>query len=374
MKFLILNADYYEFMRWLYAKHPRLEKQPYEKQTQARAESFYGVADFYSGNLRKLGHEAWDIRANNVFIQRAWAREHDVPVSPSYYWHFLLRRNIVPWVERVRNRRWFYEILAAQIKYFKPDILLNQAMDGIGSQFLREIKPYVRLLIGQIASPVPEGEDFGCYDLIISSLDNFVEYFRKQNIPSERLNLGFEPRVLDGLDKTSKKSIPVSFVGGLSGFHEERVRILEYLRQKLDMQIWGMVIENLSPDLRTRRCYKGEAWGYDMYQILQNSKITLNHHGRWAGPYANNCRLYEATGVGTLLITDWKVNLHELFEPGKEVVAYHTPEECEELVRYYLEHEEERESIAKAGQQRTLRDYTYYQRMQELINIVHKYL
>ena len=27
MRFLIVNADYPEFLRWLYAKHPGLEKQ-----------------------------------------------------------------------------------------------------------------------------------------------------------------------------------------------------------------------------------------------------------------------------------------------------------------------------------------------------------
>jgi len=111
-----------------------------------------------------------------------------------------------------------------------------------------------------------------------------------------------------------------------------------------------------------------------MYQVLRRSKITLNCHGRWAGPYANNCRLYEATGVGTLLITDWKVNLHELFEPGKEIVAYRTAEECAELIKYYLKHDEERKAIARAGQQRTLREHTYFQRIQELVEIVQKYL
>jgi spore maturation protein CgeB len=84
--------------------------------------------------------------------------------------------------------------------------------------------------------------------------------------------------------------------------------------------------------------------------------------------------LFEATGVGTLLITDWKVNLHNMFELGKEVVAYRTPEECVDLIQYYLEHDEEREAIARAGQERTLREHTYYQRMQALVNLLAKYL
>jgi spore maturation protein CgeB len=83
--------------------------------------------------------------------------------------------------------------------------------------------------------------------------------------------------------------------------------------------------------------------------------------------------LFEATGVGTLLVTDWKKNLHEMFEPGKEVVSYRTPEECAEMIQYYLEHNEERVAIARAGQQRTLRDHTYSKRMPELVDIIQKY-
>jgi spore maturation protein CgeB len=109
-----------------------------------------------------------------------------------------------------------------------------------------------------------------------------------------------------------------------------------------------------------------------MFQILSESKITLNHHGDVA-PYANNMRLFEATGTGALLITDWKPNLAEMFEPGREVVTYHTAEECAEQIGCYLEHEKERDEIAKAGQQRTLREHTYYHRVQELVDLVRKY-
>lgn len=83
MKFLILDIDYPEFLCWLYAQHPGLAKQPYKEQMQARMESLFSVADFYSSNLRKLGHEAYDIHANNEFMQKAWAREHGIRVEES---------------------------------------------------------------------------------------------------------------------------------------------------------------------------------------------------------------------------------------------------------------------------------------------------
>jgi len=107
-----------------------------------------------------------------------------------------------------------------------------------------------------------------------------------------------------------------------------------------------------------------------MYGVLAESRISLNRHIDVAGRFANNMRLFEATGVGTLLLTDQKDNLHQLFEVGKEVIAYSTPQECAELIAYYLDHEDERRAIARAGQARTLRDHTYQLRMKELAQIV----
>ena len=107
-----------------------------------------------------------------------------------------------------------------------------------------------------------------------------------------------------------------------------------------------------------------------MYRVLARSRISVNYHIELAGPFANNMRLYETTGVGTLLLTDWKENLSELFEPDVEVVAYHSPDDCVEKIKHLLSHESERARIAQSGQARTLRDHTYKSRMAELAAIV----
>lgn len=393
MKFLILNTDYPKFLSWLYAQHPGLEQQPYEEQMRVRNESLFGDADFYPYNLRKLGHKAWGIYTNNKFMQRAWSKEHSVKLQESEsmieQWRHVLDpmrevaaktplrlfkplfRSALKYLNNPHS--WLYDILRAQIKYYKPDILLNQ-LHGVSGRFLLETKPYMRLLVAQIASPLPQEEDFSVYDLVISSLPNFVEYFRQNGLRSEFIKLGFEPCILKALKNDIDKIIPVSFVGSFYSAHANRIRLLNYLCTHADIKIWGQGIDSLPQDSAIRHAYIGSAWGIQMYHVICNSKITLNHHIDVAEHYANNMRLYEATGVGTLLITDWKVNLHEMFEPGKEVIAYRTPEECRELIRYYLEHDEEREAIARAGQQRTLREHTYYQRMQELVKVARKYL
>jgi spore maturation protein CgeB len=71
-----------------------------------------------------------------------------------------------------------------------------------------------------------------------------------------------------------------------------------------------------------------------------------------------------------MLLTDAKTNLGELFEPGREVVCYGDANELAALIHHYLQHDDEREAIAQAGQQRTLRDHGYDKRMGELVEIL----
>jgi spore maturation protein CgeB len=81
-------------------------------------------------------------------------------------------------------------------------------------------------------------------------------------------------------------------------------------------------------------------------------------------------RLYEATGVGSCLLTDWKSNLGELFEDGVEVVSYKSADECIEKVDYLLANEDARRAIATAGQRRTLRDHSFDNRAVQLDRII----
>jgi hypothetical protein len=373
MRVLILDTDYPAFIDWLYAEHPALHKKPFDEQLRVHTEACFGLAGFCSSNLRTLGHEAYDLQINNEYIQKQWAREHGLKVASDWQWQFRLRRGIVPWVSHNQVRRWFHDILAAQIRHYKPDVVLNLAMDGLGSDFLQEMKQHTRLLVGQIAAPLPEGENWGVYDLVISSLPNLVEHFRRIGVRSEFNRLAFEPAVLSALHG-QVKDIPVSFVGSFTSSHSKRDQLLEHLCSNLPMSVWGIGIERLPHDSSIRACYLGAVWGLRMFRVLASSKIVVNHHSDIAQCYANNMRLFEATGTGALLVTDWKDNLPEMFLPGKEVVAYRNREECGELIQYYLEHNDEREAIAASGRRRTLESHTYLQRMRDLSGILVKYL
>ena len=69
-------------------------------------------------------------------------------------------------------------------------------------------------------------------------------------------------------------------------------------------------------------------------------------------------------------MTEAAPNLVELFEPGREVVAYEDADDLVDKARYYLANEQERITVASAGQGRTLRDHTYRVRIAELAKML----
>ena len=104
-------------------------------------------------------------------------------------------------------------------------------------------------------------------------------------------------------------------------------------------------------------------FGLEMFRALARSQATIYVHIAAAGRCTGNIRLFEATGVGACLVTDWKEDLGDLFELDREVVSYRSPDECAEKVRWLLDHPGKCAEIGKAGQQRTLREHSYAQRL-----------
>ena len=106
--------------------------------------------------------------------------------------------------------------------------------------------------------------------------------------------------------------------------------------------------------------------GDDMVDVINSYKIHLNCN------ISNdiNYRTFETTGCGTFLLTNYTPGLEKLFDIGKEIVVYNDLNDLDNKVRYYLENEEEREKIAKAGYERSKKDHTYYERAKILVNII----
>lgn len=348
---LFINTYYDGFLIDFYRKHPELLGAPYREQQGLLEAHCFGDSDFYSAGLIQAGWSSDDLVINAEPLQQAWMRENGCDASG-------------------------FDLVVEQVKRARPNAVYLQNL-GLGTaEFLAAIRPHTELIVGQIAYPLPAQTDLSGFDIIFSSFPHYVERFRKAGITAYYQPLAFEPRVLESLTRFpyAKRPIEVSFVGGISPQHGKGYQLLESLAENLPILFWGYGAETLAPESAIRARHHGEVWGKDMFYLLGASQITINRHIDVAENSANNMRLFEATGCGALLITDYKENLGELFEIGKEVVAYHSPQECIELVRYYLAHPEEAQLIAAAGQARTLRDHSYGLRMRQTAEILERHL
>lgn len=372
MRIALLDTYYPRFLANHYAAHPALADEAYAGQRQNLLDQVFGTSDFYTRHLQAMGHDAQDLIVNCTPLQKMWAQTHHVHYSALALKlpQRMLRLPVVgPWLSALPG---LVEIAVAQVKATRPDVLYCQDLWFLPPQKLAELRPFVRLIVGQIASPLPPEAYLKGYDLILTSFPHFVPRLRAMGVAAEYFRIGFDTRVLELLG-TVEKGIDASFVGGISRHHGKALPMLEYLARSTPIEFFGYGAGGLNRASHIVARHHGEVWGLDMYRALARSRVTLNRHINVAENNANNMRLYEATGVGALLITDLKDNLGELFEVGKEVVAYSSPEEAAEMIRYYIAHPEEARVIARAGQERTLKEHTYKNRMDELLPLVARY-
>ena len=204
------------------------------------------------------------------------------------------------------------------------------------------------------------------YDLILTSFPHFVDRFRALGLDGEYLRLASSRGCSTGSGRRLDR--PRTFVGSVDPrVHPEGVILLERVAPELPIEAFGYGAGEPPPASPLAPRTAARHGGSDMYPRLAELRVTLNRHIGTAEGFANNMRLYEATGVGALLLTEAAPNLAGIFEPGVEIVTYTDADELVEKARHYLEHDDERAAIAAAGQARTLREHTYEQRTRELV-------
>ena len=310
--------------------------------------------------FKKNGHDSKMIIPNLNILQEKWCTENKVGFDSD----------------------WMFSIPIEQIKKEKPDILFISSNFEYYDSFLKEVKPYVGKVCAWISCPFDKGLNLSNIDHIFTLFKPHYNFFKSKNISTTLTHAAFDDLILNSLPK--KKEYGLTFIGGIGSFHKQREKYLKALIKNTNIKIWGYgyksknPIKNILKQIKSgfiyNKVYQGEAWGKDMLKILALSKITFNAHGDIAIGHAVNMRMFEATGVGTLLLTEYAEGIEEFFEPGKEIICYQNINEAIEKINYFLEHDEEREKIAKAGQTKTLNNYTYSILSKSYLSIFEKLL
>lgn len=369
MKVLLIDTFYKGFLNGVYSRQQDLANRSFLEQSNYLDGTFFPTANYWKSPLEKLGHEVFSIAANNPFAQLRWCIENDRQdiarqCADKYSYGGVS-------VGYGNQQSWVKAITAEQIRTFRPDILYSVDLNIFDSEFLDGVRPYYGIAVGQHAAALPR-HCLRKYDLIVSSLPNQVAHFRSLGIRSEYLRLAFDHRLLSHL-KSNSKLYGLSFLGQVSQDHLRRIALLRELAKNIELDFWGPKGWEGNEIAQMRVNWRQPCWGLDMYQNMRDSCMVFNCHIDVSGDYANNLRLFEVTGVGSMLLNDWKSNLNDMFDVGCEVVAYRDADECVRLAKYYLEHHEEREAIAAAGQARVLREHTFDRRAVELCDILQNF-
>ena len=409
MRLQTIAVKYPAHIRQFYNQHPELITKSYIEQYAAFISGSFGAPETRTHAFSEIGYQIDHIFANAEPMQKRWAMENGVTYN---------------------EEQWMCDIAQAQIIDFEPDILFMNEYSTFTKAFLDQIKikcPSIRFILGWCGSPYNDPKIFQSYDIVLSNIPELVRQFKDNGHTSYHINHAFDPRILERIDTHLLQNVDFSFIGSISmsqDFHHQREILLLDLIESSNIEIWAYIKqpsykkkvstkarqliydlnkvaksagipENLlnktplvnkvarwkmRPDLsmyidhRISRQAHPPIFSLDMFQQLHDSKLTLNTHIDLSSRSASNMRLFEATGVGTCLLTDWKENLPELFEPEVDVVTYRSAEECIEKVNFLLEHENKRAAIAEAGQRRTLRDHTVKQRVDLINDIIQKHL
>ena len=109
--------------------------------------------------------------------------------------------------------------------------------------------------------------------------------------------------------------------------------------------------------------------GPDACMYFNQKKININQTHSQAQDGGINLRIPEILATKSFLLTNNFKGLSALFELGKELATYDSPEDFKQKIEYYLAHPEERDAIATAGYERILKEHTFRHRIRKLINI-----
>ena len=407
LKFIKISSYYRDFLNQYYRQNPQIVKACYEEQHRHLMNQYFAWSDNYGRILAEKGMETMEIVANALPLQKAWAKENGVSPDSSPD-----------------------TILLEQIRQFRPHIIYFQDSVTYNGNFVRRIKaehPQLKLCIGNVCAPFSsmQIEAFRVFDYFTVCSPFFQKLLKKYGIPSVNIPHGFDPRILDKI-KTDNPypETPLAFLGSIfagEDIHSTRRQILEKLvNENISFTFYGnlpdrslialikkqasfitartldsiglnwltdavkpirkgrfhdKMPQRLTISKKLYQMARPPVFGLDMFKALSKAHIGFNSHGDCVGDYAANMRLFETTGVGTCLITDYKSNISDFFKVDEEIVTYRSPEECIEKIRWLIQNPQKCQEIALKGQQRTLADHNiasrvelFYQHLQDYLN------
>lgn len=146
----------------------------------------------------------------------------------------------------------------------------------------------------------------------------------------------------------------------------ERLLLSELLSERYDFRLYTWNVDVTPDHIRRYPQVNFE----ERMKIFYSSKINLNVTLR-SIESGVPARIFDVMSAGGFAFSNWQPEIPELFEEGKEIVTFRTPEEMLDKADYYLHHEEERQRIALNGYRKVKECYTFEHQLNKIIAILY---
>jgi hypothetical protein len=378
LKILFIDTLYPGLLERLGFFEKPLPSDSYSELTSELESQNFGSSSLYRTGLESFGNSVEVVFANAQKAQLAWPKKHLAGLNSTFSWHYwqvLSRLPIIGQVIHAKSER--TQILIDQVAEYRPDVVYCLNINFLNDRIVKRIKSMGAVVVGQIASPLPPLNFYKSYDHIFSAHPGQVEHFKTKGVSSSWLPLAFDSNQRDFFDKTGwpERIRDVTFVGTFGRHQRNTGPLLKAIAKEIpSLQIFTLSKQKKLKRFGLTKFYKGKAWGPEMYKILAESKIVINRHGAVADGFSVNFRMFEATGMGALLVTEKGKNTSDLFEPGREILTYNSIDDAVQVIKNALADFDRYQSIALAGQHRTLTEHTYEKRSKEIDGVLRELL
>ncbi len=372
LKFMQVHTYYPHYLTEFYQANPSMSSAPSEQQIDALIQDGFSAVHIFPPYMGAVGYDARMVIANNPHSQRRWLGEQGLTLKA--------------------DRDWVTDVTRLQVEDFKPDILYLSDPITFDSRFVRSLAHSPKLVIGWRAANIPPETDWSEFDVMMSSLARLRDTARKLGARSvEHFFPGFPSSIYHEI-KSIRPEYDVAFTGQWTlAQHPGRNRYLECLARSAGQVNGGFSLayylsgqlDELPPEVASYDL--GGRFGISMHRALRSGRIAFDARGLLERKSGNdiidlasgetaNMRIFEATGSGVFLLTEYFDNLSQYFEPGREIETFRNETELLDKIRYYLSHPEERERIADNGRKRCHNEYSMERRAEEFDRIIRSHL
>ena len=361
----------------------------------------------FSKKMNLMGNMSQDIIYNYYDLQAKWLEENNLKLDKDLNFEDKL-----------------YYIFEKQIFYFKPNVIFFRGHPPFDCSRIVELKDKFKFLKKIVCHNGFPNNELKNIDLVLSTTKTLNDFYKKKGLMSTLLYHSFDEEILKKVVKKNNSN-EIVFCGQTghtkSTYYKTRFNHLnellinnfsidcyssEFFNKKIEFQIKNSkekvrnfllnifkdkyinlfrfldkkikndILSNFVSDLEkinNSEKYLHDLWpkkihppvfGLDMLNKIYNSDITINIHTDVTTKYCGNYRMFEATGLGSCLITEYRDNITELFEPDSEVVTYKNFSELKDKLKNLIGNEELCKKISIQGQKRTLKQHTLNSRLE----------